>query len=434
MNYIDKKNNFAFLAIAILTLFIAFTNNAQLANIIMLVLVFFVFLSKTENNLILCIFLIPSIDYFNYLGLGYNVVTIFYLLVSIKYFIYFRTIKIKPLGLSLLIVLLSFEVFHVIYVDGYSLQDFIRWSILFSFSILVMIDGNINLNFLRLESAFVNGFLLSSIVGAYLFFYKGKVPVNDNIIPRFSGLSGDPNNFGMYALIIIAFMLAKFKYNRASTISLLTILLVLSFSVLTVSRSFFLVLFVIILLQLSKGWFDLKKSIRNLTFVSVLFVSFYWLLNTEIMDNIILRFSYGNISELSGSRTDIFDAYFNVFYSLDIYFQLFGAGINGYLDFYNEYSDLYSIVNPGDVVGPHNTIIEIFVSLGIIGSIVYVLLLTFAMFNNVNIRSDSDKITLFLPVIIIFIYSLSLQNIAKYVFYFLLLLVSFYMRDAKCER
>src|SRR5690606_8650536 len=91
--------------------------------------------------------------------------------------------------------------------------EFIRWSALFVFSVLLMSEISATRKFSNYVGYFVAGYFISSVFGLLYFYYGGFVDdgMNPNRIRRFSGLSGDPNSYGMYALLVLSFLLLKLE-------------------------------------------------------------------------------------------------------------------------------------------------------------------------------------------------------------------------------
>jgi len=144
--------------------------------------------------------------------------------------------------------------------------------------------------------------------------------------------------------------------------------------------------------------------------------------STGLELDILKRFSGDNLSQLTGARSDIVQEYIDLFFSLSSIFLLFGAGINGYLGYYNHF-----FLNRGlfpEVVGPHNTLIEILISFGLIGSLLFISYVYFA-FKAEKSRVGSTKVfrIALIPIIVFLLYCFSLQNLGKYGSYFILMLI-----------
>lgn len=75
-------------------------------------------------------------------------------------------------------------------------------------------------------------------------------------------------------------------------------------------------------------------------------------------------------------------------------------------------------------VGPHNTLVEMLVSFGMLGAWL-VFIYIYLAFAAERTRLNSKKIDwiAYIPLIIFFLYSLSLQNLGKYSSYLILLMI-----------
>ena len=202
----------------------------------------------------------------------------------------------------------------------------------------------------------------------------------------------------------------------------------LAFGALTVSRSFFIVA---TLSLLTYFIFYFRSAIgdmfvRLLLLLNCLLILFclYWISGASFIGDldIFVRFSGNNLSDLTGSRSDILQAYLQLFLDLPYNFVLFGAGINGYLTYYNHYFLQAGLFD--EVVGPHNTLLEIIISFGLIG---FTLFATYIYF---GFRAERNRVAsnhifrlAWLPILVFLLYCFSLQNLGKYSSYFILMLI-----------
>ena len=146
--------------------------------------------------------------------------------------------------------------------------------------------------------------------------------------------------------------------------------------------------------------------------------------------DILNRFDTDNLSDLTGARSDIAKEYFKMFLEQDPDYMLLGAGINGYLGYYNYYFEVHKIFD--EVVGPHNTFLEMLVSVGIVGSFLFIYFV-YAGFKAEKIRTQNFSFyrISYLPIIVFIMYCLSLQNLAMYSSYFIVMMIIYntYRRD-----
>ena len=196
---------------------------------------------------------------------------------------------------------------------------------------------------------------------------------------------------------------------------------------LTISRSYFLVLiasFGLYFLFYFRSSFG-DMLFRVMAFIAVGLVG-YLLFSVfgggEFNLDIFKRFSGDNLSELTGARSDIVKEYVRLFFQLPLVFILFGAGINGYLGYYNYIFAQQKLFS--EVVGPHNTILETIISFGVIGSFILIAYV-YVAFRAEKVRTGYPQFyrLAYIPLLVFFSYFFSLQNLAKYSSYFVLLLI-----------
>ncbi len=165
----------------------------------------------------------------------------------------------------------------------------------------------------------------------------------------------------------------------------------------------------------------------------LILIALYWFSGASFIGELAIftRFSGDNLSDLTGSRSDILQEYVRLFFSLPYSFLLLGAGINGYLGYYN-FHFLQAGLFP-EVVGPHNTLLEIMISFGLVGFILFAAYL-YLGFRAERNRTASQHIfrLAWLPIIVFILYCFSLQNLGKYGSYFILMLIVYntYRKDS----
>jgi O-antigen ligase len=260
---------------------------------------------------------------------------------------------------------------------------------------------------------------------------------HDKAISRFSGGTGDPNNYGLYCLLLIYFYLPTLPRKKIAKTSFMIVGLMLAFGSLTVSRSFFLVaimsLFLYFILYYRAAIGDVVFRMLA-AFNGVLLLVAIYLLSGQSFDfnfAIFDRFGGDNLSELTGARSDIFQEYLRLFFELPFEFVLFGAGINGYLGYYN-----HSFAQAGifsEVVGPHNTLLELLISFGLVGFMLFVAFIVMAFKAEQNRTKNKQVFRIALLSLVVFLlYCFSLQNLGKYGSYFILMMIVYntYRRES----
>lgn len=411
--------------------------------LISFIIISMVFLSLVifdfNDNLKIVFFLLPSFYYFSIIGISDNPITYFLVFSFIKYLFNEKGKRYDGLNLVLLFLVFTLIIVSALISDFYNLTELVRWSILFSFTVLLMSEKRTSRKFSAFSAYFIVGFFVSSIAGFAAFKTGGnlydltRAEVNENIINRFSGLSGDPNNYGMYALLVLTFLLMRFegiKETKKSLFIWFCIVSVALFSVLTVSRAlvvgffFIITLFTILNLQSKR---NVKVSFALIFFCVIgLMLGYYY----GFLDGYLKRFDYSDMSDLTGSRNVIFLEYMEGFTNNSLWHYLFGSGVTSHTSYYFYNVDGFNSIHYAPF-GTHNTFLELIVSFGLLGSIPFLILLYRCVFKNQSGTPNSLRYFDYLPILVIVIYFFSLQNLAKYSFYFILVLVSLYINSRK---
>jgi O-antigen ligase len=230
---------------------------------------------------------------------------------------------------------------------------------------------------------------------------------------RFSMLGEDINTFGVYLMIIIGANFALFINRKdGKIIHLVSILLLTFFGLLGLSRGFIfnlaMVIFVslVIIFELS-----IKQFFRVL--VLLLLGSIAWgrisqmTFVQDLFENYSKRFM---ISDLSNGRVDIYMMYLR-YMQEHVSAFMYGLGINNY----KEITQIKHAV--------HNTPLEILLSEGIIG-IILLLTLVVMIFNRTRLNTPKNTKLFLLPLLSLFIGSLTLSLFAiTSVYYYVLFIL-----------
>ena len=177
---------------------------------------------------------------------------------------------------------------------------------------------------------------------------------------RFSGLQGNPNYFTLDVIIVLSSLVVAY-YLKPEKIYLFLFVLLSIFGIMSISKSFFISWVLLIFI-----WFviSIKDNIINLfKFIGLFLIAFLliYCVAYEYINAYVLRFAEdigGSLASITTGRTEIWKKYIDKIFSDPIIF-LFGAGVNSKV---------------GDLA-PHNTYLECFYSLGVIGTIFFILLL-----------------------------------------------------------
>ena len=346
---------FVFLALAV-------TQHSILMLVIVAIGVMVAGLLPFARSMQLAIFLVPCLAPFSTNPfISVSLATLIYLAILGRYLLTegARTQYYLP-GIVAALILVAFELMHIIYNPVVFSTKTIRWLLLFLLVALLIFDKRKYASFAQLRFAFFLGFVFSSLFGLLSKVFHPEVIYNAKIIQRFSGAAGDPNNFGLFCLLLVFFYLPNFPREKVPVSRLLLCIALLGVGALTVSRSFFLVcsctllFYFILYFRTAIGEIFYRGALFIVGLILVLCVLYL----NGVMDELAIleRFSSDNASDLTGARSVIFVEYLKLFVELDLSFLLMGAGINGYLGYYNYFFITNNTFT--EIVGPHNTYIE----------------------------------------------------------------------------
>lgn len=406
------------------------TNSAPLLLCVVVIGVACAFLLPFGRSIQLAFFLLPCTEVFTqspYISI--SLLTCIFLAMFARYLLtHVAQTQYSQPGLLLMLLVLVYEFMHILYNPAMASFVTLRWSVFFIFTSLLLFDKNKYCSFSQLRFALLCGVITSTFFGLMQQYFVPLGAQSLSTISRFSGGAGDPNNFGLFCLLLIYFYLPIVPRANIPRSTFVIIFLMLAFGALTVSRSFFIVA---TLSLLTYFIFYFRSAIgdmfvRLLLLLNCLLILFclYWISGASFIGDldIFVRFSGNNLSDLTGSRSDILQAYLQLFLDLPYNFVLFGAGINGYLTYYNHYFLQAGLFD--EVVGPHNTLLEIIISFGAIG---FTLFATYIYF---GFRAERNRVAsnhifrlAWLPILVFLLYCFSLQNLGKYSSYFILMLI-----------
>jgi O-antigen ligase len=285
----------------------------------------------------LCIYLIFNIKYIKKIKFFEIMFVLFYFYMSMTFF---WSID-KILSLKLIILQIMLIIFYF-----YLRLEFNKFTIKDLESLII-----------KIGKYYILGSLLFYIFGIYIFttspiqneiFYLGLM--QENILPRLRGFAESPNGFIVYALFFLIFFINQ---NRFFLIFLTTISLILSFS----TTGWLLCFLVFFISNLKKISLKFIFSIFIIIVISVLIYILFIQNNEDIIKMIEWRL------ERNKSGTGRFDLWV---YVLDlINNNIWGYGINTTRVIIADFHALNSL---------HNSILEVFLTGGWIGLLLYLLL------------------------------------------------------------
>lgn len=229
-------------------------------------------------------------------------------------------------------------------------------------------------------------------------------------IRRFTGLYSDPNYLSQALVMLCGALFTLIQQKRISARNWAWIILLGVFGVSTLSKSFFLMLFVFAFLFVIVA---LKQ--RNSRILSAVFLVFlagiglFFAGKLTTVENILIRFSKG---EITTGRVEIWKTYIERMISYP-WNLCFGFGVESMLE-----------------VVPHNTILDFLYSYGIFGTIVYLVGFLCALGGKIRYTGMLREI----PLFCIMMTSFFLSNLLMFDFaYYLILIMAFLLEETAVE-
>ena len=212
---------------------------------------------------------------------------------------------------------------------------------------------------------YILGFVISTIIGLfaknipsmYQLFDVDLMWTENNLeLTRFFGLAFDSNFYALSNYIIIAYLL--FAFEKITPFRGLLTLFLLIAGVMTISKSYFLVIGVLLIFYIAKNICSMKQLII-FALVAIAGIWIFSAVSTKLGYNAITiitsRFvKGGSLADNTTGRTDIWKYYIDLFNANGIKEVLFGFGFNAKVD-----------------RAAHNTFIEFAYHYGIIGLILW---------------------------------------------------------------
>ncbi|PKM61470.1 MAG: hypothetical protein CVU99_03210 [Firmicutes bacterium HGW-Firmicutes-4] len=331
--------------------------------------------------------------------------------------------------LSMLVLI----IFSLLNINNAALIKLFDLLIYFVLAILVM-NAQESIDARKLLMFFVAAILIASVLGYFSDFVPGlstfiretRIKLDDgDIFGRFSGIQTNPNFYTMDITIAVAALLYMIGMKKQQWYDYLLVTLLLGFGFLSLSLSFFLTVgaifslyFIYKLFLITKLSFDLKAFIRGMTVILLILIIISQVMNIPYFDIYLRRLGVGSfvdqsLSDLTTGRSDIWSDYLNLFIS-DWRIFLFGVG--------------YSLENY-NLRQAHSYFLELFIHLGIVGSIIYLNLLN-AVFKpfTMNIRG---RMLCLLPLAALLIRGFGINLLFRENFIFYLIICALVMADDK---
>ncbi|MDK8182557.1 hypothetical protein [Paenibacillus sp. UMB4589-SE434] len=387
--------------------------------------------SHVYCNFLLIAFLLPSLHLFVTEDSGVSYATMLFLVALVKHVAArFNTMKLHVVGLIAMLCMIAYEWLHLYLNGSVMVVPVIRWSALFLYASLMMIDLNFRPDFKQIAHYFVAGILLSSVCG---FVMSWAVPSGAATgYVRFEGAGGDPNGFGMMILMAAFFLLHIYKQSRTPKpryIYFALGLMLLGLS--TLSRAYFLTAAITVVLlavyMIVTSEHSMIRLRRKLALAVLLFAAIFAVPAIGFINSIMERMSIGDsLQKMTGLRSMLAERYWDVFTESTLWEMFWGKGIIGYLQQSN-------ISVMGILTGPHNTYLESLIAWGMCGTILFVIYMVVLNQCQRQKETSSHKPSFlsYLPIISTLIFLISLQSLAKYSTYFYMTML--FMNMYYCE-
>lgn len=405
----------------------------------LLVLLYFVLrivFSKAENTLYLILLFSANTNVFFVFGAPVcNLVIVASL---IRLFFIKKMTKFNVIGIGIIICV--FEIFHWFIYDYFNIFQSLIWILAFIYPIFYfatcrkLYDNN------KAKLYFFASIICSLIYGIYYRAYSGigfsidTFTLDDSY--RFGGGFYDPNYFSMFCVILLALIIAKYLNGKSNgryfeklpgwLFGVVSMFLIF-FCIVGMSRMFIITFGIMSVLFLPKLLFFSKESRRLVFALLFLAIALFFIIKYSSFDfltlfnNVLDRFNVSNnISELTSGRSDLISnamSYLNE----NVDALLFGVGIQSY----------YMRIGGGYL---HCWPIEVLVSLGIVGTLVYIvfyvmLFVTIGKYYNKTKKERLiNKYINIIPLCLFLICSLSLNVMEVEIFYSVILML---MMNAK---
>jgi len=415
-------------------------------NIVMLFLIIAYYMLKSNQALNLLLLLV-SVVYFSFSSIEKNLQSIYFLLpLSLAF-------SISEGGFSVVAILELILLFKILYtkkrvLGGYLICIFgLTFSQLITIlffqtafsdvislfinvvSLMVLYDyfaSSVSDNALSMKLSFVLGVFVSGLLPIILSFQSFRSFIMLNILFRFKGLWTNPNYYGQQVNIAVAILIGSLltKEVKASPLSLIILLFLVLFGIMTVSRSF---LFILLFMSLCYFWTLLKsmKSRKLVTKLMIVVSAMIILGGAAYLSVNMVASKRGLVSDnrdlLSGRLTNssiILNRY--VTYENPV-LLVFGFGVMNSYKFIDK-------TEGTNILNTHNTYYDVITDFGVFGLLLVSMIVVGYFFKTKHInlfREDN------LYIIVILLSAFVMSYVLTDYFYYLVALSGFCFKDAR---
>ncbi|MEI8140748.1 MAG: O-antigen ligase family protein [bacterium] len=402
---------------AILLICYSYTQNIQILIACSGLLFLMVIFGTPVASFYLILFLLPSLSLFKSEGMSFSYATVFLFFCLLKHVAsQARKMRLAVFPFISAMAVIAYELTHAFTYTKDEVVQLIRWVVLFFYAVLLVIDSNFRYDHKRAVHALLFGFLVSAVSGIVAN-QNVDLPVVEGRLQRFEGVAGDPNGYAMMGIIIAFFLFSLYRHGeRRDARYVIGFVGVLLLCLKTYSRGFIITFSVMVTIAAFYVCLHGNKRVRTfigstVALAAVLAFSL-WTYLAPLVDIMIYRWTFSSdINDISSDRIAIAKYYWNNLFLTSSHL-LWGSGLIGYLRDYN-YEN-----------GTHNTYLELLVSWGIIGAVIFGVFL-YSLYVAMECKFGKVKANLdaYFPLMAMAVYLMTLQSLAKYSTFFLLVLV-----------
>ena len=274
--------------------------------------------------------------------------------------------------ITILLLLIVYDVSIATFNDLFTISYFSNFSVWFGYLVLVLSSDHyksINKRKIFLYSFF--GFIYGAILAAIQVYNKWGFNIPQ--MYRFIGLFRDPNYFALLGIVLTVSSFFVYDDFRKYLLSLTIVLI----SIFSISKMFIFMIVISALIIILRYLIIYSKTgfngIYKFVFAILTFFVLIFILNiTGIMDTIVSKYAFRFESyDLTTGRDYLQGQYINIFFS-DLRTFMFGKSLNYNLYYMIPYADSEAMV-------AHNTYLDVLISFGIFGTIIYISLIYFIL-------------------------------------------------------
>lgn len=404
---------------------------AYVALIVFLGIAFF---AKSLNKVYVLLFTLP---FYNVFRCNTEQITFCaYILAFVFVLLFFEFVvdlikKKRKLNIKNTIIFGVLAIFFILPIGEYSIMNALRLELGIGV-IYLCIENKDKLNYKQMVFSLLFSLLYASILSFARYFSPHLstflTPFVSYIgnLYRFCGLAFDPNYFGVEVMLLIACITQLYIQNKINYLFYPSMLLLTAFGVLTVSKSFFLVFMIYVILTVIACLTKVKTSqkAKNLLLAFAVIFLVALLIFGRFIHVIFERFTElsainvsGNdsaINHITTGRSDLWLLYLEDWSSKDVGQILFGLGNN----------QPYLITNEGQQA-MHNVYIEVLYHFGIIGFCLVFGIIIYALIS--YIRRKEVNFFNYMPLICMLVILFSINSFISYRPYLIviMLIISF---------